>query len=119
MFSHGAPRDRPELIETTRAKKTAMAARALARWLEKSWSTESWCSRTPATALTRWRPVYRELEARAGLSTCFALERQSAERVEEAMRVERYASRIATTTLRLARHRRCRCRGRLAEPPGA
>jgi ATP-dependent Lhr-like helicase len=106
VLSHGAPREIDlELIEDAKGEEDSRGkARALARWLEKSRAQKVLVfanSRNRAHALAAC--LHRELEgARWPVHLHFgALAAAERERVEEAMRVERYGVCVATTTLEI------------------
>lgn len=106
VLSHGDPREIDlELIQDDEGKDDSRAkARALARWLEKSGAQKVLVfenSRNGAHALAAC--LHRELEdARWPVHLHFgALAAAERERVEEAMRVERYGVCVATTTLEI------------------
>ncbi len=106
VLSHGAPREIDlQLIEDAKGEEDSRGkARALARWLEKSGAQKVLVfanSRNRAHALAAC--LHRELEgARWPVHLHFgALAAAERERVEEAMRVERYGVCVATTTLEI------------------
>ena len=106
VLSHGAPREIDlELIENSKAEEDSRGkARAIARWLEKSGAQKVLVfanSRNGAHALAAC--LHRELEgARWPVHLHFgALAAVERERVEEAMRIQRYGVCVATTTLEI------------------
>ena len=106
VLSHGAPREIDlELIEDDKGDEDSRGkARALVRWLEKSGAQKVLVfanSRNGAHALAAC--LHRELEgARWPVHLHFgALAAVERERVEEAMRLERYGVCVATTTLEI------------------
>jgi ATP-dependent Lhr-like helicase len=106
VISHGAPREIDlELIQHDAGEDDSRGkARALAHWLEKSGARKVLVfenSRNGAHALAAC--LHRELEgARWPVHLHFgALAASERERVEEAMRAERYGVCVATTTLEI------------------
>lgn len=106
VISHGAPREIDlELIQYDEGEEDSRGkARALARWLEKSGAQKVLVfenSRNGAHTLAAC--LHRELEgARWPVHLHFgALAAVERERVEEAMRKERYGVCVATTTLEI------------------